>query len=112
LDQGSSAVADDASPATLAEDIEAMGAIEAVTIESESFENVFDRPFMTMNKIDGVYVAEVVLSGEPTTDLGRIQTVLDVGKIHGVEPWARVHGDDNPAYRVATIHFAPAELTL
>jgi hypothetical protein len=56
----------------------------ALTVEDEQFENIFDAPFITVNKVEGQYIAEVMLSGTLGVDLDRIATALDVGRSEGV----------------------------
>ncbi len=67
----------------------------------EDFECVFDVPYITVNRIEGRYLAEVVLSDDETTSLDRIETALAVGREHGVHAYARIHGD----YGTVLIHF-------
>lgn len=64
-----------------------------IDLVEEDFENVYDVPFITVNRIDGQYVAEVMLSGNERTDEVRIQTALDVGFGLGHHSYARVHSD-------------------
>lgn len=56
------------------------------------FESVHDVPFITVNRVDGQYRAEVILSGNPATDTARIQEALDVGYTYGVHAFARKWG--------------------
>jgi hypothetical protein len=64
-----------------------------LTIVEDEFESILDVPFITVNKVDGQFQAEVILSGDSETDLERIQTALDVGTMYGVHAFARVHSE-------------------
>jgi hypothetical protein len=55
-----------------------------LTVEDEDFKNIFDAPFITVNRIEGQYIAEVMLSGTVEVDLDRIATALGVGRSEGV----------------------------
>lgn len=72
-----------------------------VLTEDEDFENIFDAPYITVNRISGRYQAEVILSGNDILDQDRIQTALDVGAVHGVRAYANVQG----TYGNVLIHF-------
>lgn len=74
--------------------------------EDEDFESVYDVPFMTVNRIGDEYQGEVVLSGDYTLDLARVQTVLDAGTARGQYCYARKHG----LYGTILIFFAPSLL--
>lgn len=76
---------------------------DAVLTVEDDFATVYDAPFITVNRIEGQYQAEVITSGDRETDLERIQTALDVGTVHGVHPYARVHGE----YGNILIFFSP-----
>lgn len=73
----------------------AVGQSPAITSSDviEDFESVLDVPFITMNRIDGSYVAEVVCAAEEAVTQDRIQQALNKGYEHGVHAYARVHGD-------------------
>lgn len=68
-----------------------------------------DSPFVTVNRIDGQYLAEVFLCGDEAVDQARIQTALDVGYSFGVHSYAIVYNDI--AYEgcddSVRIHFTP-----
>lgn len=66
----------------------------------EDFDCVYDVPFVTVNRVGGEYLAEVVFSHDPVVDGDRVRTALAVGLDHGVRAFARVFGDD-----CVTIHF-------
>lgn len=67
----------------------------------EDFENVLDVPFITMNRVDGQYIAEVVIDLDDEVTEARVQQALNVGYQYGVHSYARKHGD----YNVILIHF-------
>jgi hypothetical protein len=74
--------------------MEAVGedaSILTVDVE-EDFRSIYDVPYVTVNKIDGQFVAEVIFSGNPEVDLDRVSTALRVGLEHGVRAYARVFG--------------------
>lgn len=75
-------------------------------VTGEDFENVYDVPFITVNRIDGLYEAEVIFSGDEAVDQARLQTALDVGASYGVYVHA-VRPSDYPDDDVesVTIHF-------
>ena len=64
---------------------------DILTIEDD-FESVYDVPFVTVNKIDGQYEAEVIFSGTEVIDRDRVETALKVGAEHGVRAFARIFG--------------------
>jgi hypothetical protein len=66
----------------------------------DDFESVYDVPYVTVNRIGGEYLAEVVFSGDPVVDKDRVSTALAVGRDHGVCSFARVFGEN-----CVTIHF-------
>jgi hypothetical protein len=57
-----------------------------------TFQTILDIPFVTVNRIDGEYLAEVMLSGTDEVDRERIETALNVGRANGVTAYARQHG--------------------
>jgi len=63
-----------------------------LAVVEEDFKSIYDVPFVTVNRIDGQFVAEVIFSGNPVIDLDRINTALKVGIEHGVRAYARVFG--------------------
>lgn len=71
-----------------------------LTYVDELFECVYDVPFVTVNRVGGEFMAEVVFSGDPMIDGDRVRTALQVGVDHGVRAFARVFGDD-----CVTIHY-------
>lgn len=86
------------------ESLSAISGDSAVLTVVDEFENIYDVPFITVNRIGfGCYVAEVVLSGDDETDLDRIQTALDVATVQGVHAYARVHGE----FDTTLIYFTP-----
>jgi alkanesulfonate monooxygenase SsuD/methylene tetrahydromethanopterin reductase-like flavin-dependent oxidoreductase (luciferase family) len=78
-----------------------------LTLVEDEFESIFDVPFITVNKVDGQFQAEVILSGDPETDLERIQEALDVGTVYGVHAYARVHSEFGHG---VLIYFTPDEI--
>ena len=73
-----------------------------LTAVDEEFVNLYDVPFVTVNKVDGLVLAEVLLSGSREIDRDRVETALSVGREHGVTAYARVFGD----YGNVLIYFA------
>lgn len=73
----------------------------AVLTVEDDFESIYDVPFVTVNRVNGKILAEVILSDDRETDLERIQTALDIGILHRVHAYARVHGE----YGNILIHF-------
>lgn len=75
-------------------------------VTEEDFENVYDVPWVTVNRIDGLYEAEVIFSGDEGVDQARLQEALDVGATYGVYPFAMKPNDypDDDVESV-TIHF-------
>jgi hypothetical protein len=72
----------------------------------EDFENVYDVPFVTVNRVDGQYIAEVVTS-EHEDDVvteARIQQALDWGHRNGLRSDEWGPGD---LYNVMLIFFTP-----
>ena len=76
--------------------------------EEEQFENLHDVPFITVNRINGKIIAEVVKDWDPAVTEARIRAAQDVGYEHGHHLWAAVHGDySHLGYGVVTLHFMP-----
>jgi hypothetical protein len=85
-----------ARPWNVASDGGVNGVLAVATAEDEdedTFLPIYDAPFITLNRVDGEHIAEVIMCGNPCTDLDRIQSCLDVGKQLGLTPYARVHGE-------------------
>ena len=64
----------------------------------ESFENVLDVPFVTVNKIDGQCVAEVKLSGDEMYDRLRLSRAFQAAAAHGQTGCIQQHGNDGLVY--------------
>jgi hypothetical protein len=64
-----------------------------VVEDFEDFESIYDVPFITVNRIDGRFRAQVVVSENELVTLDRIQEAIDVGRQHGQHAYARKHGD-------------------
>lgn len=80
------------------------GGVTTVAQEvNEDFENVLDVPFVTVNRINGRYFAEVIASEDDTVTKARIQQALDVGHTKGVHAFAGKHG----TYNNILIYFTP-----
>lgn len=91
----------------------ATGPVALAEGAEEDFENIYDVPFVTVNRIDGRYVAEVILSGNEGVDQVRIQAALDVGFAYGVHAYARIHSDITyyeDDTKSILIHFTPDSL--
>ena len=71
-----------------------------LTYVDEEFEAIYDVPYVTVNRIDGEFLAEVVFSADPVINADRVRTALAVGRDHGVRAFARVFGEN-----CVTIHF-------
>lgn len=66
---------------------------DILTVIDEDFETLYDVPFVTVNKVGGEIMAEVLLSGVKEIDSDRIATAQSVAKEHGCRAYARVFGD-------------------
>lgn len=67
----------------------------AIMEDDEEYENVYDVPFVTVNRIKatGQLEGEVLLSRVPEIDLDRVRTALSVGREHGCTSYSRIFGD-------------------
>jgi hypothetical protein len=75
------------SPATATE-----GAV-AFDVVEDDFMSIYDVPFITVNRVDGKFFAEVVASDNESVTLSRVQEALEVGRRYGQHVYARKHGD-------------------
>ena len=61
--------------------------------DDEVFENLYDVPFVTVNRVGDEIQAEVHLSGDWQTDHDRLSTAQSVAAELGFRAYARVFGD-------------------
>lgn len=79
----------------------------------ETFDNLYDVPFIVVNRINGLIVAEVECSDSELTTESRIQEATEVARRHGQRLFARVESDiDYPElegidFGSVTLHFSP-----
>lgn len=59
----------------------------------DDFVNVYDVPFIVINKVDGKYIAEVETSDDDLVTQARIEEALAVARTYGQHSYARKHGD-------------------
>jgi hypothetical protein len=59
----------------------------------DDFVNIYDVPFIVVNRVDGKYLAEVEVSEDDLVTQARIQEALEVGRRYGQHAYARKHGD-------------------
>jgi hypothetical protein len=59
----------------------------------DDFENVYDVPFIVINRVDGKYLAEVEFSDNDLVNFARVEEALEVGRLYGQHAYARKHGD-------------------
>lgn len=64
-----------------------------LTVVDEDFENIYDVPFVTVNRIDDEIHAEIILSGIDEVDEDRLNTAQSVAREHGFRSYARVFAD-------------------
>jgi hypothetical protein len=76
----------------------------SVDAVDEKFKTILDIPFVTVVRINGQYIAEVILSGVPDMDQELIQIALSKGREHGVREWFRKPGKRR---KRETIYFMP-----
>lgn len=69
---------------------EGVGVLDAV---DEDFMNVYDVPFIIVNRVDGRLVAEVELSDNDLVNMDRIQEAVEVGRREGEHVFASKNGD-------------------
>ncbi|HSU47472.1 MAG TPA: hypothetical protein VLJ40_11205 [Arthrobacter sp.] len=67
------------------------GALDAE--DFEDFEDIYTVPFITVNRVDGRFLAQVVASDNDLVTLDRIQEAIEVGRRYGQHVYARKHGD-------------------
>ena len=73
----------------------------ATLVGDPDFRNIYDVPFVTVNRVGAEYEAEVVFSGDAQIDMDRLQTAFSVARERGFRPYARVFID----YDAVLIYF-------
>jgi len=74
-------------------------------VDDEVFENLYDVPFVTVNRVGDEIEAEVVLSGVKEIDQDRLATAQSVAGEKGFRAYARIFGDLYEDSNVVTILF-------
>lgn len=85
----------------------ASGNSDVLTVVEEEFENIYDAPYIIVNRIDGDIVA--LVEGDPedgAATQARIDTAVEKGEAAGGRFYAAEYGDVGPNF--ITIFFAPA----
>lgn len=87
----------------------ATGDTDVPIVVDEAFENIYDVPFIVVNKVGGKIIAEVTVSESQLVTRDRIQEAQEVARRHGWHVFASKHGDieyeDLPG--VILMHFTP-----
>ena len=76
--------------------------LSITTTVKDDFASILDVPFVTVNRINGQMVAEVILSGDEIYDRLRLSRAFQAAAAHNQYAHAQVHGD----YGNVTIYFS------
>lgn len=74
----------------------------AVLTAEDDFASILDVPFVTVNKINGQCIAEIILSGDEIYDRLRLSRAFQAAAAENQKAYAQVHGE----YGNLTIYFA------
>ena len=88
----------------LSEDRDILTVVDVVD-DDDDFENLYDVPFVTVNRVGNEIEAEIVLSGVVEIDYDRLDTAQAVAAEKGFRAYARVFGDLYEDCNVVTILF-------
>lgn len=84
--------------------IEMTEGITALAVEDD-YENIYDVPFIRVDRMDGEFIAEVVFSGIAEIDLDRLMTAQSVCRERGYRAYARFFSDQgaDDGYNTVTL---------
>lgn len=91
----------------------AAGDTGVLDVVDEVFENIYDVPFIVVNKIDGLIEAEVEASASEMVTTDRIQEAQEVARRHGQRLWAQTVADieypelEGIYFGTITLYFKP-----
>ena len=87
-------------PQPLIEDTDILTAVD------DDFENIYDVPFVTVNRVGVELEAEVHLSGMKEIDEDRLGAAMSIAVERGFRSYARVFGDLYESSNVVTLLFS------